>query len=129
MDIRRYTKKYPDTDPGCSTSSIIRPASAAIARESPDREPDSNEASFVENEADNPPKRSRTEQIKQAKKRMSFNPRLLLDFPWVRHDSATGGAFCTMCEKWGKSPAQTRGTWVSQPFMAWKNQGENAGAC
>ena len=28
MDIRRYTKKYPDTDPGCSTSSIIQPASA-----------------------------------------------------------------------------------------------------
>ena len=107
MDIRKYIKKYPDTDPGCSTSSRKHPVADAIARESPDREPDCNEASFVKNEAENTPKRSRMEQIKQAKKRMSFNPRLLLDFPWVRHDSATGGSFCTMCERWGKSPAQT----------------------
>ena len=69
----------------------------------------------------NSPKRKklvRTEQIKLSKKRMSFNSRLLNDFPWVRYDSIIDGAFCTVCGRWGKPPPQVRGTWVHEPFRA-----------
>ena len=71
-----------------------------------------------------PPKSTRSEQIKLSKSRMSFNPRWLHDFPWVRHDTIIDGAYCTICEKWGKPPPQARGTWVHQPFNAWKKAKE-----
>ena len=48
--------------------------------ESPSEDSD-NETCLPENEMANPPKRSRKEQIKQANKMMSFNSRLLQDFP------------------------------------------------
>ena len=63
---------------------------------------------------------SRKEQIKQSKRRMSFNPRWVDKYPWVRHDLVIVGAFCTICEKWEKPPPQVRGIWIHQPFRAWR---------
>ena len=74
-----------------------------------------------------PPKRiksTRSEQVKLSKSKMSFNSRWLNDFPWVRHDPTTDGAYCSICEKWGKPPPQARGTWVQQSFKAWKKAKE-----
>ena len=39
-----------------------------------------------------PPKRTRSEQIKLSKSRISFNSRWLHDFPWVQHDPIIDGA-------------------------------------
>ena len=97
MDLRKFLKKNPDPDG--STSSEIQPASAAIAKEA-----DSSGTSLVESEPDNPCKKSKIELVKESKKRMTFNPRLSLDFPWVRYDSVSDGAFCKICEKWGRPP-------------------------
>lgn len=70
-----------------------------------------------------PPKRiksTRSEQIKLSKSRLSFHSRWLHEFPWVRHDPIIDGAYWTICEKWGKPPPQAQGTWIHQPFRAWK---------
>ena len=112
MDLRKYfSKEKSAPNPDCSD--------VVTSVES------SSEESDHLSEA-NPPKRKklvRTEQIKLSKKRMSFNSRLLNDFPWVRYDSIDG-AFCTVCERWGKPPPQVRGTWVHEPFRAWKKSRE-----
>ena len=74
-----------------------------------------------------PPKRiksTRSEQIKLSRSRMSFNPQWLHDFPWARYDTMIDGAYCTISEKWGKPPPQAWGTWVHQPFNAWKKAKE-----
>jgi hypothetical protein len=55
---------------------------------------------------------------------MSFNPRWLHDFPWVRHDTIIDGAYCTISEKWGKPLPQARDIWVHQPLNAWKKAKE-----
>lgn len=55
---------------------------------------------------------------------MPFNPRRLHDFPWIRHDTTTDGAYSTICEKWGKPLPQARDIWVHQPFNTWKKAKE-----
>ena len=84
-------------------------------RESPTRtEPHDGTDSSTSDEGDDEmvasaPKRiksTRSEQVKLSKSKMSFNSRWLNDFPWVRHDPTTDGAYCSICEKWGKPPPQ-----------------------
>ena len=88
---------------------------------------DTDSSSDDESESEmvpSPPKRTKSEQIKLLKSRMPFNSRWLHNFPWVRHDPVIDRAYCTVCEKWGKPPPQARGTWIHQPFRAWKKAEE-----
>ena len=106
MVLRKYlTKKTPEPEPEqCSSSSRSEPQSVGqtVDSESCSSESESQiEAYHTKRKKTG--NASRKDQIEQSKKRMSFNPRWVDKYHWVRHDSIIDGAFCTICEKWGKS--------------------------
>ena len=104
MDLRKYlTKETPEPESECSSSSRSEPRSEGqrVNSESYSSESESQieayHAKITKTGND-----SRKEQIKQSKRRMSFNPRWVDKYPWVWHDSVIDGVFCTICEKWEK---------------------------
>ena len=102
-DLRKYLpKKAPEPEPECSSSSRSESQSEGqtVDSESCSSESESQiEAYHTKRKKTG--NSSRKEQIKQSKRRMSFNPRWVDKYPWVQHDSVIDGAFCTICEKWG----------------------------
>ncbi len=56
--------------------------------------------------------------------RLSFRTEWQSKYPWVTCTDSNKGMFCSLCLKWGKPPAGSRGAWTTRGITKWKHATE-----
>ena len=65
-----------------------------------------------------------SEKKKAYKGKLSFRKEWEKKYPWVTCKDPGDGMFCSVCQKWGKPPAGSRGAWTSKGVVDWNHATE-----
>ena len=114
-DIRKYF------------SSSKRTASESTAEKDVSIEEDTSasaEFSHTDMVCEPPWKKVSSENHAAYKAKLSYKKKWEEKYPWVSCVSPADGMFCSICQKWGKPPAKSRGGWTTRGITDWNHASE-----
>ena len=69
-------------------------------------------------------KNRQSEKKELYKAKLSYKKNWETKYPWVYCNNASEGMFCSICKRWGKPPAGSRGAWTTRGITDWNHATE-----
>ena len=108
MDLRKYLKRKDELESNESEAGC-----------SPPSEESQRKKQCVEVEETGSQKKK-----KLYKAKLSYKKDWETKYPWVYCNNASEGMFCSICKRWGKPPAGSRGAWTTRGITDWNHATE-----